>query len=66
MERQWRGILGILKTRAVALDLGYLRKWADELEVHNLLERILKEMEKNFENLEINFIFPEWTELKKK
>lgn len=42
-ERQWRDILGILKTRAGALDLDYLRKWAEELEVNNLLERALKE-----------------------
>ena len=45
MKRQWREILGILKTRAGALDLDYLRKWADVLEVNNLLERALKELE---------------------
>ena len=44
-ERQWRDILGVLKTRAGALDLSYLRNWADELEVTNLLERALKETE---------------------
>ena len=44
-ERQWRDILGILKTRADTLDLGYLRKWADELEVNNLLVCALKELE---------------------
>jgi len=44
-ERQWRDILGILKTRDDMLDLEYLRKWADELEVNNLLERALKELE---------------------
>ena len=44
-ERQWRDILGVLKTRAGALDLGYLRKWADVLEVNNLLERALKKLE---------------------
>ena len=44
-ERQWRDILGILKTRAGALDLGYLRKWADELEVNDLLECALRKME---------------------
>ena len=26
-ERQWRGTLGVLKTRAGELDLDYLRKW---------------------------------------
>jgi hypothetical protein len=41
-ERQWRDILGVLKTRAGTLDVSYLRKWADELKVNNLLERALK------------------------
>jgi hypothetical protein len=44
-ERQWRDILGVLKTRSGTLDLGYLRKWANELKVSDLLERALKEME---------------------
>lgn len=44
-ERQWRDILGVLKTRAGELDLGYLQKWANELKVDDLLERALKEME---------------------
>lgn len=43
-ERQWRDILGILKTRAGELDLNYLRHWSDELKVADLLERALKEM----------------------
>jgi hypothetical protein len=42
-ERQWRDVLGILKTRAGELDLGYLQKWAKELKVGDLLERALKE-----------------------
>lgn len=42
-ERQWRDILGILKTRAGELDLGYLQIWAEDLKVINLLERALKE-----------------------
>ena len=44
-ERQWRDILGVLKTRAGELDLDYLRKWANELKVSDLLERTLKNME---------------------
>ena len=44
-ERQWRDILGVLKTRASDLDLGYLRKWANDLKVGDLLEQALKEME---------------------
>ncbi len=42
-DRQWRDILGVLKTRAGELDLAYLRKWAGELKVSDLLERALKE-----------------------
>jgi hypothetical protein len=41
-DRQWRDILGVLKTRAGELDLDYLRKWAGELNVGDLLERALK------------------------
>ncbi len=42
-DRQWRDIIGVLKTRAGELDLEYLRKWAAELHVSDLLERTLKE-----------------------
>ena len=42
-DRQWRDISGVLKTRAGELDLAYLRKWAAELHVSDLLERALKE-----------------------
>ncbi|MCX6055263.1 MAG: hypothetical protein NTZ74_10185 [Chloroflexi bacterium] len=44
-KRQWRDILGVLKTRAGELDLDYLRKWANELKISDLLERALKNME---------------------
>lgn len=44
-DRQWRDILGVLKTRAGELDLAYLRKWAKELRVDDLLERALRESE---------------------
>jgi hypothetical protein len=43
-DRQWRDILGVFKTRAGELDLDYLRKWAKELKVTDLLERALKEL----------------------
>jgi hypothetical protein len=43
-ERQWRDILGVLKTRAGGLDLGYMRKWAEDLKVSDLLERALRDM----------------------
>jgi hypothetical protein len=42
-ERQWRDILGVLKTRAGELDLSYLNQWASELKVADLLDRALKE-----------------------
>jgi hypothetical protein len=42
-DRQWRDILGVLKTRSGELDLGYLREWAVELKVSDLLDRALKE-----------------------
>lgn len=42
-DRQWRDILGVLKVRAGELDLNYLRKWAGELNVRDLLERALQE-----------------------
>lgn len=42
-DHQWRDILGVLKTRAGELDVDYLRKWAGELKVPDLLERALTE-----------------------
>lgn len=42
-DRQWRDVLGVLKTRAGELDLDYLRKWAHELKIGDLLESALAE-----------------------
>lgn len=42
-ERQWRDILGVLKTRAGELDLSYLQRWADELKVSDLLTSTLND-----------------------
>lgn len=44
-DRQWRDILGVLKTQAGQLDLAYMRKWAGELKVSDLLERALQDAE---------------------
>ena len=41
-ERQWRDVLGVLKTCAGELDLDYLHKWAKEIGVTDLLERALQ------------------------
>jgi hypothetical protein len=40
-DRQWRDILGVLKTKTDDLDLDYLRKWAKELKVNDLFESAL-------------------------
>ena len=44
-DRQWRDVLGVLKTRAGELDIAYLRNWAKELQVSDLLERALTQSE---------------------
>lgn len=46
-ERQWRDILGVLKTQQTALDINYLRQWAQSLGVADLLERALEELTDN-------------------
>jgi len=42
-ERQWRDVLGVMKTQGARLDEDYLRHWADELGVLDLLERAFGE-----------------------
>jgi hypothetical protein len=42
-ERQWRDVLGVVKTRSEQLDITYMRTWAKELGVGDLLERALNE-----------------------
>jgi hypothetical protein len=43
-ERQWRDILGVLKTQQGALDIDYLKQWAQSLGVADLMERALEEL----------------------
>jgi hypothetical protein len=42
-ERQWGDVLGVLKVQGDALDFAYMRKWAAEIEVADLLERALQQ-----------------------
>lgn len=42
-DRQWRDVLGIIKTLAEDLDLSYLEDWAVELRISDLLSKALKE-----------------------
>jgi len=43
-ERQWRDILGVLKTQQKQLDIPYLWQWAEDLDLMALMERALHEM----------------------
>lgn len=38
-SQQWRDVVGVLRARAGALDLAYLRHWAQQLGVEDLLDR---------------------------
>lgn len=42
-DRQWSDILGVLKTQGERLDQAYLRRWAEELQVADLLAKALEE-----------------------
>lgn len=46
-ERQWRDILGILKISEGQLEIEYLKKWAVDLKVADLLERAFSETAEN-------------------
>ena len=40
-DRQWNDILGVLKVQGTNLDMSYLERWANVLNVNDLLERAL-------------------------
>jgi hypothetical protein len=42
-ERQWTDVTGILSSQGSSLDMDYLGKWAKEIGVSDLLEKILEE-----------------------
>jgi hypothetical protein len=42
-DRQWNDVLGVMKVQAENLDFAYLRRWADELRLRDLLDRALAE-----------------------
>lgn len=42
-DRQWGDVTGVMKVQAENLDLAYLRRWADELRLRDLLDRALSE-----------------------
>lgn len=45
-DRQWSDVQGVMELRDQDLDIGYLRQWAPELGVADLLERALTEARK--------------------
>jgi hypothetical protein len=42
-EKQWNDVLGVLKVQEKALDMGYLRHWAAELNLTGLFEQALED-----------------------
>jgi len=42
-ERQWHDVLGLMSVQAGRLDEDYMRRWAEAIEVADLLEKILDE-----------------------
>ena len=42
-ERQWRDVLGVLRVRRGQLDEGYLRRWARDLGIEDLLDQAAAE-----------------------
>lgn len=43
-DRQWGDIRGLVQVQLDALDMDHVRRWADELDVADLLERVLTEV----------------------
>ncbi len=45
-ERQWHDVLGCLNAQAGLLDSSYLNRWAMEIDVSDLLQKVLRETRK--------------------
>ena len=43
-ERQWRDVLGVIKTQESTLDIPYLQEWSQQLGIADLLVRVLDEI----------------------
>ncbi|MCH7990246.1 MAG: hypothetical protein IID46_13985 [Planctomycetes bacterium] len=46
-QRQWDDVIGVMKIQKKTLDFDYLQKWAGELNVSDLLERVISEASLN-------------------
>ncbi len=42
-ERQWLDVLGVIKVQGDSLELEYIKRWAEELDIIDLLEKALSE-----------------------
>ena len=42
-DRQWGAIVGVLKVQGDQLDMTYLRRWAEQLDLLDLFERALEQ-----------------------
>lgn len=43
-ERQWRDVMDILRAQGCQLDMNYLRRWAANLDIDDLLQRALQQV----------------------
>ncbi|MCR4316072.1 MAG: hypothetical protein NUW37_06940 [Planctomycetes bacterium] len=48
-DRQWNDLIGVLEVKWNDVDFDYLRKWASEIDVSDLLEEAIEEVRTTFE-----------------
>ena len=46
-DRQWNDVLGVLKVQKDSLDDNYLKYWASELKIEDLLEMAFQDSDTN-------------------